>query len=689
MYDNETVSQRAINIVSNEPITVYAIDYADKSCEAFVVLPNEALGNEYYVMSFQSDGKKENAFGETFLTNQSTPSQFAVVATEDSTNVTITPRAATHKNRRDIQKIVLNKGEVYLVQAYISTSQLNNDLTGSHISADKPVAVFAGHQRATTPKGIVDLSNNGGYQYNPSRDCLIEQMIPTNFWGKNTIVTPFAAGSNDKNEFNNFYRIMACRDSTYILINNELVDTLNAGEFYEADLVAAFVASNRPILVAQYARTEGYRSSNSSNYIGDPLLIMTPPIEQYKQSYTVVNSQVRSYFVQQYLNIVAPDTATSDVYIDGVQVLASNFIKLKDIEFSYAKVRTTSGTHNITSGSPISVQVYGYGNAVSYGYLGGMNTADVLKNKAQITVNGNCEESGNFIYRETYNATIKDYKIIELVNLERTLKSLKDRYLEISFDRIDMTQSGYYTIEITDIWDEKYVYSDTLNPKTFSVIKNDATVSFGDCKIGSRNVIELEIVNNDLYAPFTIDETGIQFANNTLFTVAKSDIPLVLPPRDTAVLRLYYSPTAVNKDRQRNVLPDIDTLYLHNECVSYTIILSGTPTSDTIEFEGTCGAPIKCIADSLTFGGQIPQIVPNPVSDDNNPIYKFTLAVSGDVRICLYDANGNELEVLSDGALDMGNYELPLNTAHLPSGTYFVKLATSNATNITKFLIQK
>jgi hypothetical protein len=159
----ESPIKKAFHIVTEEKSTVYALDYAQRSAEAFIVLPNTAIGKEYYVLTYNSDGAR--AGGLDSIAGSSTPSQFAIVAVYDDTKIKINPSVKTLKNGMNEQNIVLNQGDVYLVQADITFDNLRSDLSGTKITADKEIAVFAGHQRARLP-----IEADGS---NPSRDNLM------------------------------------------------------------------------------------------------------------------------------------------------------------------------------------------------------------------------------------------------------------------------------------------------------------------------------------------------------------------------------------------------------------------------------------------------------------------------------------------------------------------------------------
>jgi len=281
--DCEVVSQKSFRVVTEEKSTVYALDYAEMTADAFIVLPVHTLGKEYFVMSYNSDGRTE--FNQQ-ISGQSTPSQFAIVAVKDNTNITIYPKVSTAKFGMDKQNITLNQGEVYLVQTKITPDSLRNDLSGTHIVADKEIAVFGGHQRTSLPANTAVIS----------RDCLIIQLISVHLWGRNAIITPFARPTihNLSNNLPDIYRVMAAKNNTTIYVNETTVANLDAGEFYEAELKeVALISSNNPIMVAQYKKSEALTASN--NVYGDPLMLIVPPVEQYKADYICYKSAGKNW----------------------------------------------------------------------------------------------------------------------------------------------------------------------------------------------------------------------------------------------------------------------------------------------------------------------------------------------------------------------------------------------------------
>ncbi|MFN3781968.1 MAG: IgGFc-binding protein, partial [Candidatus Kapaibacteriota bacterium] len=168
----------SFHITTDKNVNVYAHSQGNKSSDAFLVIPTPSLGKEYIVLAYKSDGNFTS-------TNGRTPSEFAIVAIEDNTNIDIIPSVPTYVNEDLRQNVTLNKGEVYLLQAKITRENPLADLTGTIINANKPIAVFAGHQRATLP--VEDFSGPAS----ASRDFLCEQLPPIQVWGRSAFIVPF------------------------------------------------------------------------------------------------------------------------------------------------------------------------------------------------------------------------------------------------------------------------------------------------------------------------------------------------------------------------------------------------------------------------------------------------------------------------------------------------------------------
>lgn len=151
---NETVEAKAIHVTALSPVSVHVISENVGSADGYPALPTDGLGTSYYVMSYIST---------TF-----SGSEFSVAATQDNTTVSITPTAAGATKPAGVAfSVLLSSGETYLF-----ANPAHADMTGTLVTADKPVAVFSGHRCANVPSST-------GYC-----DYLVEQLPDVTRWGK-------------------------------------------------------------------------------------------------------------------------------------------------------------------------------------------------------------------------------------------------------------------------------------------------------------------------------------------------------------------------------------------------------------------------------------------------------------------------------------------------------------------------
>jgi len=210
-------------------------------------------------------------------------------------------------------------------------------------------------------------------------------------------------------------------DNTEIFENNLLIATINKGQFHEGLLKPALISSNNPIMVATFMPTAGDGATGLSPS-GDPSMIIIPPIEQFKTDFNVTCAQFttldfgvsQKYIEEQYITIIAPDFALSDIFFDSTQLQPAFFSPIDNTGYSFANIETSDGTHSIYALFPIAVIVYGYGQAISYGYLGGMTFSD-LQERFSLIVD-NCEQKGSITYTEPFNSGINTYEIYDMYN---------------------------------------------------------------------------------------------------------------------------------------------------------------------------------------------------------------------------------------------------------------------------------
>lgn len=326
---NGSVENKGIHITSDNPVTVYGMNQRDFSTDAYLALPVDAIGTDYYVMSYTS----------VILV------QMTIVATEDNTAVTIIPTATGGGFSAGVPgNVVLNKGQVFQLRAS------SGDYTGSKVMSDKPISVFGGNNCANVPV-------NTAYC-----DHLVQQITPTTAWGQSFVTVPLALRTGG-----DIFRIMAQAASTNVSINGIVVATLNAGQFYETSLASNSynrITSDKPVLVGQFCKG----STAGPGTIGDPFFALIPPDEQFLNNYIV--SAGTSNIPTNFLNITSPSSNVGTVQVNGA-VVATTWTPIPGTTFSGTQVPVPNGIHTVSSVAPIGLLVYGYGNDDSYGYLGG------------------------------------------------------------------------------------------------------------------------------------------------------------------------------------------------------------------------------------------------------------------------------------------------------------------------------
>jgi len=402
----------AFKVSSSRPVVVYQFNPLSNVVEVFsndasVLLPAPSQGKEYYVMTYGFGGKPQT---------EATPASYFTVVGLSSvpTEVTFTVTASTLAGG-DIpalgvgnsHKVELQQGEVLNV----NSSSPGGDLTGTHITANAPVAVFGGHECPFTS----DLC---------CCDHLEQQMIPVNTWGTQYVISK----SWERWQEKDYVRILASQDGTSVTVNPAVggaIPVLNAGEYYTFQTnVNLDIKANKPILVAQVLASSyeilgkpnvldcfsnadcpspftcdtwsmfcSGTSCNSSSQcmsgttceidpfmgggncapIGDPAFILAVSAQQFMESYVFL---IPDAYLEDYVNVIAPLDANT-VVLDNNQINPSSFVPVGSSGFGVYRTNVMDGVHTIWSDKKIGIVVYGYDNDVSYGYPGGMGLMEL------------------------------------------------------------------------------------------------------------------------------------------------------------------------------------------------------------------------------------------------------------------------------------------------------------------------
>ena len=84
---------------------------------------------------------------------------------------------------------------------------------------------------------------------------------------------------------------------------------------------------------------------------------------------------------------------------------------------------------------------------------------------------------------------------------------------------------------------------------------------------------------------------------------------------------------------------------------------------------------------------ELKQNYPNPFNPTTT--IQFSVPKSGNVRLILFDALGNESATLIDQSMAAGSYNYQLNAKSLASGVYFYRLQSAGSVLVKKLLLVK
>jgi len=222
-----TILNLGLHIQSTVPITAYYEIAHTNNPEIFTFKGNNAVGTSFFIP------------GQDTLYNQAlTPpawNTFDIIALEDGTTVTITPKRdiVGHAAGTPFQ-VTLDKGQVYSAQATGANGM--DHLHGSTVTSDKPVSITVKDDSDRFPgTGCYDL---GG-----------DQIVPVNIIGQQYIVVRGYTST----VVNDWVFVMATVDNTDVNVNGALVATLNKGQRYRYKLLSteysSFVETSHPAYV--------------------------------------------------------------------------------------------------------------------------------------------------------------------------------------------------------------------------------------------------------------------------------------------------------------------------------------------------------------------------------------------------------------------------------------------------------
>ena len=313
------VYQRGLLISSTTPIACYYDIAHPNNGDMYALKGKNALGKKFTI-PMQMDFNNRTGGSTPYTTD------FVIVATEDNTSITISPKN-TLIGRAGPFTIVLNRGETYVCT---STSTLGTSKPGgTTVTSNKPIAISTKDDSIALPGQ--SCSDTAG-----------DQLLPDDLAGNEFIVV-----KGYLNITPDHYYVYATTNATTIKINGLSVGTINAGEYYTGKLteISCYIESDKP--------THVFHVTGFGCELGGAVI---PPIRcTGSTSVNVTRATSTDAF---YVNVISPSDIINSFKLNGSATLidASQFQVIPGTGGKWLASRITIPTNVASAGQTVTVE---------------------------------------------------------------------------------------------------------------------------------------------------------------------------------------------------------------------------------------------------------------------------------------------------------------------------------------------
>lgn len=376
---------RGYRLTSDEVLQVFVVVPPERTptADASIVLPTNALGRRHRVVTYPSSSGSSYA-GQYIAV---TPTQDATAVTIELVGETTISLAgggfpaldAANANEREIT-VQLDAYDVLVVTANSTnpaTGVLDNDLTGSFVHSDAPVAVYSG----TTP---VYVPQPPPGEEICCADLLTEAVPPTQAWGRHYAAVKLEPRGDEPD----LWRFVADHDGTVVTLSGGVDDTisLDAGEHFDLLTTETFVADgSAPFALVHFmvgsqlvgGSQEGPAIQTADcgelNTPGDPAMVWVYPRENWLTRYLfTVDISEGAPWCGDRITLVATVASWDAITHNGEPLAAPTAIAGSDLGYVY--IAAEEGTHELLAPPDVGFEVtaYGYADDGSYVFSGGV-----------------------------------------------------------------------------------------------------------------------------------------------------------------------------------------------------------------------------------------------------------------------------------------------------------------------------
>ena len=377
-------------------ISAYGLNSELSSADAFSIFPCHEypaiVGDyEYVILSAKHEMRK---------------SRLLIVGCQNNTKVTITPSSQLDSIDTSVPT-TLGGGQTPRSDKPLCMDDLDpltsialssqDDLSGTKIASDKPIAVFTGHECGTVNVGTCDH--------------MVQQVPPQVTWGRLFFTVPIVgrysgdhyrvATTTANTQFTVTCRTLTSSTPTTATFTIDFNDATGSGfkvfntnsettsgnqSSRKENLQWCCIESNNPVLVIQYAQ------GGTADTFGNPLMTIIPPVVQYLNNYTVPTGKgIRGSQLDVGFTIAIPrdDTYFRSPKEDGSRILVNTEAIMPDPDEGWIEIFCANGQicgysarvehapdgvitiRHVDPRAAVSVWVYGMEEAASFGFAAG------------------------------------------------------------------------------------------------------------------------------------------------------------------------------------------------------------------------------------------------------------------------------------------------------------------------------
>lgn len=652
--------------------------------ESSLHLPLHALDTSYTVSSWYND-----QFGLNGAEQR--PAQIVVTAAENGTVVSITPTVEISAGV-DLPAIgagqtgtcTLNAGESILLQPAVLPLLIKDfasDASGTRITANKKIAVIAGHTKASVmrfPNLLPPVGPNAvaaSFVRAPFHEVqLPDRMADTLFvtvpmaYGSSRITGSASADLGFDDDRGDVIRIVALHDSTMVyqcrVDGSEFrsVRRLNRGESHLefAQMQSTIWKSSKPVHVTQYGKSWYYLGDQTTgqpenHFNGFPTMTTVPPVSRWTE-YARIEVDTQDMACMAGVTFSTEDQ--DNIFVNGEPIAMSMRGAIRPLfcgHYSFAQ-------HSITS--PITIEARNGARFMAWTWGArdrAGNVGRAYASTAGIAVDDTCSDKLDVTH-----------EIMECGSVRVTIQSTPSECGQLA--NVDV--GGAVTVTTVE---------DTPTRRVLEVTPQDASVDqtiHVNCMTanGVRTTASFVFLKDDIVSnPHTLGLAGVEMNETSCVNMTLTNLRIggVIP---TTVARLelahnelvntpVFGQLASGEIRsaevciKRTTPQTVDTLFVVTECRRIPVTV--------VDFTTTS------INENAVAGLEILDVRPLPVTD-GEVLVNVTSREAAITQFEVTNMLGQNVTYAVGGALcplQPGINTVRLNVASLSPGTYFVGVA--------------